>query len=88
MNEEIKRARELAKNMEPLVRIGKNGLTEGIVGEVAKLLKKKKVIKVKFLHAFVEENDRKEAAAELAAKTNSIMVHQVGGIVVLMRREK
>lgn len=86
MDIDLKKIRLEARNLEPLVRIGKNGLTENIINEVAKLLKKKKVVKVKFLHAFLEENERKNAGQKLAERTNSILVEQVGGVVVLMRK--
>jgi RNA-binding protein len=83
---EIKIARAKAKSLEPLVRIGKNGITENVVIEIIRLLRKREIIKIKLLHAFLEENNRKIIAEELAQKTNSIIVEQVGGIVVLMRK--
>jgi RNA-binding protein len=86
MDEEVRKARIIGKALSPVVRIGKLGMTEGIVNEIIKLLKKRKVIKVKFLHAFMEENERKDAASELALKTNSVIVEHVGGVLVLLRK--
>lgn len=75
--------REKAKLLEPIIRIGKNGLTEGTLKEIEKQLKKRKIIKIKLLRSFVENKDRKEVAKEIAEKTNSILVNQVGFVIVL-----
>ena len=44
MDPELKKARIEARSLEPLIRIGKNGLTESIINETIKLLKKKKIV--------------------------------------------
>lgn len=77
---------EKAKKLEPVLRIGKNGLTSGVVEEIKKQLKKKKLIKVKFLKAALEEKNRKEFAKEIAEKTDGELIHQVGFVVVLYKR--
>lgn len=83
---QIKELRAKARAMEPLVRIGKNGLTESVVNQVALLLKKRKLVKVKFLKSFLENNERKSSAAELASATGSELIEQVGFVVVLYKR--
>ncbi len=88
MDEKLKRIRSEARNAEPVMRIGKNGITESVAAEVVKLLKKREFVKVKFLHSFTESGDRKKAAEELAAMSNSAIADQVGGIVVLARKRK
>ncbi|MBN1544339.1 YhbY family RNA-binding protein [Candidatus Woesearchaeota archaeon] len=84
--ETIKALRSKARLLEPLVRIGKNGLTESAVLQVRKLLVKRNLVKVKFLRAFVDTNDRKEAARDLAEMTRSELVDQVGFVAVLYKR--
>lgn len=83
MKEIIKKAMLL----EPSVRIGKDGITYSTVKEVEKLLKKRKLIKVKFLKTALEKSDKKEIAKQLAAKTKSSIIQQVGFVVVLYRDE-
>ncbi|NQV08324.1 YhbY family RNA-binding protein [Candidatus Woesearchaeota archaeon] len=78
--------KEKARYLEPVMRIGKNGLTEGTIIEIKKQLKKKKLIKIKFLRAFLGNNDKKQAAKEISEKTESIIIDQVGFVVVLWRR--
>lgn len=88
MDEKMKKIRSEARKIEPIMRIGKNGITENVVNEIVKLLKKREYIKIKFLHSFIGMEDRKEAGKELAEKSNSDIVEQVGGVVVLMRKRK
>jgi len=75
-----------SKLLEPVIRIGKSGLTEGIINEIKEQLKKKKLIKIKLLKAFIEDKDKKKTAKEIAAKTDSELIHQVGFVVVLYKK--
>jgi len=83
---ELKALREKAKLLEPLVRIGKNGLTESSLLHIKKLVDKRKLVKVKLLKSFLEANDRKAAAGLLAKGTGAELVDQVGFVVVLYKR--
>ena len=77
-----------AAALDPVVRIGKSGITEGIVKELSMQLKKKKLVKIKLLKALMDEGDRKQIAKDLAQKTGAILVQQVGGMVVLYKNEE
>lgn len=77
--------KEKAKALEPVIRIGKNGLTESTIKEIKKQLNKKKLIKVKLLKAFINNRNKKEAAKEIAQKTNSQLINLVGFVVVLYK---
>jgi len=70
--------------LQPLVRIGKNGINDSIIAEIVKQLKKHKLVKIKLLQSF--ECDRKKVAKELALNTSSELISAVGGSVVLYRR--
>jgi RNA-binding protein len=80
----LRTLRQQSHDLQPLVRIGKGGITETLVEEILKHLKKRKLVKVKLLQSF--EGDRKETAQELVDKTESVLVLLVGGTVVLWRR--
>jgi len=75
-----------AQGMEPSVRIGKGGITQGIIEEIKKQLAKKKLVKIKCLKSFIQSRDRKVLAAELAKRTNSKVVYQIGFVIVLARK--
>ncbi len=70
--------------LDPAIRIGKAGITENVVKQVILLLKKKKVIKVKFLASAIKV-DKKELVKELVERTRARVIHKVGFIVVLER---
>ena len=84
--EELKKLKKKARLLEPLVRIGKNGLTDAVIVQVKRLVKKRKLVKVKFLRSFLETHDRKTAAKRLADATGSELIDQVGFVAVLYKR--
>ncbi len=70
--------------LEPSIVIGKAGMTEAVLLKVKELLKRKRVIKVKFLQSAIV-TDKKELTDKLAKETNSRIIHRVRFIVVLER---
>ena len=84
--EDIIKLRQEAKILEPLVRIGKNGLTEGMISEIKRILMKKRIVKIKMLRQFFEGKDKKDLASDIAEKTNSILVESIGNTLVLCRK--
>jgi len=81
----MKNIKEKSKLLEPIVRIGKNGLTESIVKEIKKNLVKKKLIKVKFLKGAIQDKNKKEFAKEVAKKTGAELIDAVGFVIVLYK---
>lgn len=81
----MKLIKSKSKNLEPILRIGKSGITPNQIDEIKKLLKKKKLVKIKMLNNFVSGKNRKAAAKELSEKTNSVLVDYIGNIVVLYK---
>jgi len=70
--------------IQPIVRIGKSGITETVIKQIKDQLKKKEIIKVKFLPSSIKDN-KKELAEEIASKTNSKLVKRVGFTAILER---
>ena len=70
--------------LQPAIRIGKQGITENVVKQIIAIMKKKRVIKVKFLPSAIHDN-KKELVKELAEKTHTKIIHKVGFIAVLER---
>lgn len=66
-----------------IVRIGKAGITDTIIAEIKKQIRKRKVLKVKFLPAHAAGKDKKAFANELAEKTGTLLVSQIGFVAVL-----
>jgi len=71
------------------VRIGKAGVSEGVLSEIKRRLKEKGVIKVKMLKSAlkVEGKDRFEIAKEVAEKVGARLVEVRGRTFILLLPE-
>ncbi len=78
-----RKLRALAHELDPVARLGKDGLTEPVIQAVKKALDDHELIKVKF----VEHKEEREAIAEdLAKATDSQQAGMIGNIVILYRQ--
>ena len=77
----IRELKSKARVLKATVQIGKSGITETLIKEIKEQLRKKKLVKIK--HAL--KGDNKTIANQLAEKTNSNMVLQIGKTVVLYK---
>jgi len=81
-NPEIRRLKAAAQRLDPLLKIGKAGLSVGFVQSVNYALSHHELVKIKF----VEFKDQKKyLAPQLAYKTASHLVMRVGNVMVLHR---
>lgn len=79
---EKKMLKQISHDMNPVVMIGKNGLTESVIKALNTELDNHEVIKVKFQKF---KDDRKEIAEELAEISHSTIIKLLGNIVTLYR---
>lgn len=72
-----------AKNLKPIIQIGKNGISEGSVEEIRKHLKKRKLIKIKCLRYFLddEEKSNKEKITKTAQALAKKLDAEIIGII-------
>lgn len=75
--------RSLAHHLQPLIQIGKTGLSANVLAEIDLALEQHELIKVRFLD-FKEE--KKPLAQTIAADTHSELVGMVGHIAIFYRR--
>jgi len=77
------------KNDIVIVRIGKKGITEGVIAEIDNVLEKHGMVKVKLLKNFREtyETDRNDVAIMLSEKLNAC-IEDVRGFTIVLRRQK
>jgi RNA-binding protein len=78
-NPQIRKLKILAQRLDPVVHVGKAGVTDAFVASVVQALADHELIKVKFA-AFKES--RKPLAAEIAARTGSELIWIVGHVAV------
>jgi len=81
-NSQIRKFKATAQQLEPMLKIGKAGLSEGFIRSVDMALKQHELVKIKFAE-FKEQ--KKELAPQLAEKTASHLVMRVGNVMVLHR---
>jgi RNA-binding protein len=83
-NPQLRKLKAMAQRMDPMLKVGKAGLSEGFMKTVSEALDQHELVKIKFSE-FKEQ--KKELAPVLAEKTSSHLVHQVGNVVVLYRQQ-
>ena len=81
-NAEIRALKARGQLLDPALKIGKDGLSPQFIAALDQMLNHHDLIKVKFDH-FKEQ--KRELAPQLAEKSGSTLVMQVGNVVLLYR---
>jgi len=81
-NSQIRKFKAAAQQLEPMLKVGKAGLSEGFIRSVDQALAQRELVKIKFAEFKAE---KKELAPQLAEKTASHLVMRVGNVMVLHR---
>ena len=81
--------RHVLKDENPTIWVGKDGLTDPLIGEVEKHLQKNKMVKVRVLPAALQApNTAQSIACKAAEKTNAALVEVRGHVFILFRKRK
>lgn len=78
--------KSIANGLDPIIQIGKNGISENLIKQIDDALEAREIIKVKILNNSLLET--KETANEIAKLTNSEFVQSIGNKFVLYRESK
>lgn len=78
--------RAMANDMETILQVGKSGIIENTVKQVDDALEKRELIKLCVLETCPQSS--RQAADELAEKTNSDVVQVIGRRFILYRESK
>ncbi len=81
-NAQIRKFKAAAQLLEPMLKVGKAGLSDAFIATVSRALDQHELVKIKFSE-FKEQ--KKELAPLLAEKTSSHLVMRVGNVMVLHR---
>lgn len=81
-NSQISKFKSAAQLLDPMLKVGKAGLSEGFIKSVDAALAQHELVKIKFAD-FKEQ--KKELAPLLAEKTSSHLIMRVGNVMVLHR---
>ncbi|MEZ5529792.1 MAG: ribosome assembly RNA-binding protein YhbY [Porticoccaceae bacterium] len=83
-NEDKKHLRRLGHNLNPVVTVAGNGLSDSVMAEIERALNDHELIKVKL--AVGGKEAKQMVIEEIAAKTGAMVVQTIGHIVLLLRR--
>ncbi|WP_427338999.1 ribosome assembly RNA-binding protein YhbY [Caloranaerobacter sp. DY30410] len=78
--------KSIANGLDPIIQIGKNGISENLIKQIDDALEAREIIKVKILNNSLLET--KETANKIARLTNSEFVQSIGNKFVLYRESK
>ena len=81
-NPQIKHLKALAQRLDPVLHVGKEGVTAAFLKGADEALAVHELVKIKFS---AHKEEKKELAPLIAEKTSSFTVMQVGNVVVLYR---
>jgi RNA-binding protein len=79
---QLKQLRALAHDLDPVVQVGKAGVTDPVVAAVGQALRDHELIKVRLL----EPEDKRGMAAALAERSTAALCGLVGHTVILYRK--
>ena len=80
-----KHLKGLAHGLKPVVQIGKEGITEGIIRAVDEGLFRHELIKIKFID-FKDKEQKAELSREIEVKTESDRIGMVGHTVIFYKQ--
>ena len=81
---ELRELKAKAQRLKPLVKLGKEGLSESFLAGLDQALSAHELVKVKFDEF---KDQKKELAPTLAARARAQIIMRVGNVVVLFRRK-
>ena len=85
-NKQKKHLKSLAHSLKPVVLLGQNGLTEGVLAEIEGALDHHELIKVKVA---TDDREMKQLIIDaIVCETNAVNVTKIGHIVVLFRQSE
>jgi len=78
--------RGLAHNINPIITIGNNGLSEAVLSELENALEHHELLKIKLPAS--DKTERTSLVATICAKTNSTPVQMIGRVGVIYRESE
>jgi len=82
-NAEKRSLKATAQKLEPLLKIGRNGLSEAFLKSLDEELTRHELVKIKFADF---KDQKKELAPQLAERTASHLIMRVGNVAVYYRK--
>ncbi|MEP6662039.1 MAG: YhbY family RNA-binding protein [Verrucomicrobiota bacterium] len=81
-NAQLRKFKSAAQHLEPILKIGKAGLSDAFLRSVEEALTQHDLVKIKFVDL---KEEKKRLAPLLAEKTSSHLIMRVGNVMTLHR---
>lgn len=78
--------RGLAQKLDPVVQIGKGGITDSVLGSIDLVLDKRELVKIRLLPNSLL--DTQSAMEQLCGGLNADPVQQIGSVIVVYKKSK
>ena len=85
-NEQKKHYRAIGHNLNPIVTIASNGLSESVANEIERALSDHELIKIKL--AIGDRGARKAAVDAICELTHADVVQEIGKVAIIFREAK
>ncbi len=82
-NNQKKYLRKLAHDLNPVVMIGQQGLSEAVLSELDSTMKKHELLKIKI--RVDDRNKKKEMVDRIIKLSEALLVQIIGGVLVIYR---
>ncbi len=79
---EIRRLKAAAQHLDPVARVGKSGLTPGVLRSIDQALTARELVKVRFDH---DRDERAILAGQIAGASGATIIMRVGKVAVFYR---
>lgn len=79
---QIRRLKSLAHHLEPVVYIGKQGITESLIQAAAQALADHELIKIKFIDF---KDEKRSLVEDVVSRTDAALVQIIGNVAVVFR---
>lgn len=83
-NDDIKALRGVGHQLDPVVIVGGNGITDAVIAEIVRALDDHELIKIKIPAG--DSQARLMLANDIAEQTNSQIIHRIGRMVLLLKK--
>ena len=83
-NVQKKFLRQAAHHIDPVIWIGKNGITENVIKEIVRALEHHELIKVKILQT--EKKGQEENIQKICVDTDAELIHSIGNVLTLYKK--
>lgn len=85
MDPQVKELKRRSKNLPAILSIGKNGITQGSLELIKRELKQKKLIKIKFLKAALDQWGKDELIIKITDFTGASIIDRMGNNLVIYK---